>query len=152
FCGCRELPPNKIKQLMQAQCFPASMHELQTAFTVNMLKHFQLHNLELKKAAYNYLGAIHRLTDNSFTMDVPNPYTAFLQVVHMFNYLTLKKWTGQLHGIDAFLPHCPSSNLIVWCPVCPEPGFNSDPNFPKTPNHLRYGNWSRVDLIITYSS
>lgn len=71
FCGCYELPPNKVRQLMRARLFPASTREPQTAFTVNMLKQFQLHNLESKKAAYDYLGAIRRLTDNSFTADIP---------------------------------------------------------------------------------
>ncbi|KAJ7198232.1 hypothetical protein C8J57DRAFT_1262468 [Mycena rebaudengoi] len=33
-----------------------------------------------KKAAYDYLGAIRRLTDKSFTADVPNPYAAFLHL------------------------------------------------------------------------
>ncbi|KAJ7113877.1 hypothetical protein C8R44DRAFT_630668 [Mycena epipterygia] len=137
FCGCYELPPNKVKQLMRARLFPATTREPQTAFTIKMLKEFQLHNLESKKAAYDYLGAIRCLTDNGFTADVPNPYSAFLRVVRVFNFLTLKKRTGQLHGIDAVIPHRPSGNLIVWCPACPEPGFNSDSNCPKTPHHLR---------------
>ncbi|KAJ7679914.1 hypothetical protein B0H17DRAFT_873664, partial [Mycena rosella] len=41
-----------------------------TAFTVNMLKRFQLHNLEPKNAAYDYFGAIRRLSDNTFTADM----------------------------------------------------------------------------------
>ncbi|KAJ7805034.1 hypothetical protein B0H13DRAFT_1930416 [Mycena leptocephala] len=52
------LPPNKLKQLMRARLFPATTREPETAFTVTMLKDFQLHNLESKKAAYDYLGAI----------------------------------------------------------------------------------------------
>ncbi|KAF8195333.1 hypothetical protein K438DRAFT_1587318, partial [Mycena galopus ATCC 62051] len=87
--------------------------------------------------AYDYLGAILRLTDNGFTADVPNPYANFLRVVRVWNYVTLKKRAGQMHGIDRLLPHCPAGNLLVWCPACPEPGFNSDPNCPKTPHHLR---------------
>ncbi|KAJ7652290.1 hypothetical protein B0H17DRAFT_1163665 [Mycena rosella] len=138
FCGCQEQPPNKIKQLMRSRLFPATTRDPHTAFTVNMLKQFQLHNLESKKAAYDYLGAIRRLSDNSFTADVPNPYAAFLCVVRVFNFLTLKKRTGQFHGIDSILSHRPSGNLLVWCPACPEPGFNSDPNCPKTPHDLRY--------------
>jgi hypothetical protein len=67
-----------------------------------------------------------------------NPYAAFLRVVRVFNLLTLRKRTGQLHAIDAMLSHCPKGNLLVWCPACPEPGFNSDPCCPKTPHHLRY--------------
>ncbi|KAJ6570009.1 hypothetical protein B0H10DRAFT_1964849 [Mycena sp. CBHHK59/15] len=144
FCGCRELPANKVKQLMRAGLFPATTREPQTAFTVSMLK--RLHNLESKKAAYDYIGAIRRLTDNSFTADIPNPYAAFLRVVRMFNFLTLKKRTGQLHGIDAVIPHRPSGNLLVWCPARPEPGFNSDPNCPKTPHHLRHLNQSQRTL------
>lgn len=77
FCGCREQPPNKIKQLMRARLFPATTRDPHSAFTVNMLKQFQLHNLESKKAAYDYLGAIRRLTDNSFTADVPASQTKF---------------------------------------------------------------------------
>ncbi len=69
-CGCREMPPNKIRQLMRARLFPATTKDPHTAFTVNMLKEFHLHNLESKKAAYDYLGAIRRLSDNSFTADV----------------------------------------------------------------------------------
>ncbi|KAJ7304705.1 hypothetical protein DFH08DRAFT_825282 [Mycena albidolilacea] len=42
-----------------------------TAFTFSVLKEFSLHNLESKKAAYDYLGALSRLTDNAFTADVP---------------------------------------------------------------------------------
>ncbi|KAJ7136196.1 hypothetical protein C8R46DRAFT_1322335 [Mycena filopes] len=146
FCGCHELPPNKVKQLMQSQLFPATTRGPETAFTFNMLKRFQLHNLESKKAAYDYLGAIRRLTDNAFTADVANPYAAFLRVVRVFNYLTLKKRTGQFHNIDQFLPHRPAGNLLVWCPACPEPGFNSDPNCPTTPAHLRHLNQSQRTL------
>ncbi|KAJ7798689.1 hypothetical protein B0H14DRAFT_3092881 [Mycena olivaceomarginata] len=133
FCGCREQPPDKIGQLMRARLFPATTRDPHSAFTISMLKQFQLHNLESKKAAYDYLGAIRRLTDNSFTADIP---VTFLRVVRVFNFLTLKKRSGQFHGIDVLLPHRPSGNLLVWCPACPEPGFNSDLSCPKTPRYF----------------
>ncbi|KAJ6484788.1 hypothetical protein C8R45DRAFT_1075191 [Mycena sanguinolenta] len=140
FCGCRELPINKPRQLMRSRLFPATVKDPRTVFTFSMLKEFALHNLESKKAAYDYLGAVLRLTDNGFTADVPNPYANFLRVVRVWNYLTLKKRAGQMDGIDLLLPHRPAGNLLVWCPACPEPGFNSDPNCPKTPHHLRHCN------------
>ncbi|KAJ7663720.1 hypothetical protein DFH06DRAFT_986389 [Mycena polygramma] len=146
FCGCKEQPPNKIRQLMRAGLFPATTKDPHTAFTITMLKEFQLHNFESKKAAYDYLGAIRRLSDNSFTADIPNPYAAFLRVVRVFNYLTLKKRSGQFHGIDAVLSHRPAGNLLVWCPACPEPGFNSDPNCPHTPAHMSHLNQSQRTL------
>ncbi|KAJ6474802.1 hypothetical protein C8R45DRAFT_935329 [Mycena sanguinolenta] len=146
FCGCQEMPPHKIRQLMRARLFPATTKDPHTVFTVSVLKEFQLHNLESKKAAYDYLGALRRLSDNAFTADIPNPYSAFLRVVRVFNFLTLKKRTGQFHGIDTILRHRPRGNLLVWCPACPEPGFNSDPNCPSTPAHLSHLNQSQRTL------
>jgi hypothetical protein len=71
FCGCHENPPNKIRQLMRARLFPATIKETKTAFTFTVMKECHLHNLEAKKAAYDYMGALRRLTDNAFTADVP---------------------------------------------------------------------------------
>ncbi|KAJ7443174.1 hypothetical protein B0H11DRAFT_1881567 [Mycena galericulata] len=149
FCGCKKqplLPIDRVRQLMLSRLFPATTKDPRTAFTFSVLKEFSLHNLESKKAAYDYLGAILRLTDNGFTADVPNPYANFLRVVRVWNYLTLKKRSGQMHGIDQLLPYRPAGNLLVWCPACPEPGFNSDPNCPKTPHHLRHCNQSQRTL------
>jgi hypothetical protein len=71
FCGCKELPINKARQLMRFRLFPATAKDPSTAFTFSVLKEFSLHNLESKKAAYDYLGALLHLTDNGFTSDVP---------------------------------------------------------------------------------
>ncbi|KAF7371602.1 CxC2 domain-containing protein [Mycena venus] len=125
---------------MQSRLFPGSTREPRTAYTFTVLKESAMHHLESKRAAYDYLGALMRLTDNSFTADVQNPYENFLRASRVFNYLTLKKRCGQTHGIDQVLPHRPSGNLLVWCPGCPEPGVNSDQNCPHTPHHLRHLN------------
>jgi hypothetical protein len=71
-----------MEQLMQARLFPATTRDTKTAFTVNVLKEFHLHNLESKKAAYDYLGAIRRLTDNAFTADVPVSFTMYCHSNH----------------------------------------------------------------------
>lgn len=55
---------------MRARLFPATTQDPRTAFSFAILKQFHLHNLESKKAAYDYLGALRRLTDNAFTADV----------------------------------------------------------------------------------
>ncbi|KAJ7828326.1 hypothetical protein B0H13DRAFT_2373260 [Mycena leptocephala] len=146
FCGCRELPPNKVRQLMRSRLFPATMKETKTAFTFTLLKQCHLHNLEAKKAAYDYMGALRRLTNNSFTADVPDPYANFLRSIRVWNYLTLHKRSGQMHGIDCLLPHRLEGNLVLYCPACPEPGFNSDPMSAKTPESLRHLNQSQRTL------
>ncbi|KAJ6452204.1 hypothetical protein C8R45DRAFT_847920, partial [Mycena sanguinolenta] len=48
-CGCQEQPTNKLWQLMCSGLFPATASDLHTAFTINILKDFQLHNFESKK-------------------------------------------------------------------------------------------------------
>jgi hypothetical protein len=70
FCGCLS-PDTKVEQLMRAQLFPATMRDPRTAFTFKLLKEFHIHSLESKKAAYGYMGAIQRLTDNAFTAGTP---------------------------------------------------------------------------------
>lgn len=70
FCACLGCS-SKVDQLMCARLFPATTRDPQTAFTFTTLIDFHLHNLESKKAAYDYLGALRRLTDNSFSADVP---------------------------------------------------------------------------------
>ncbi|KAJ6582631.1 hypothetical protein DFH09DRAFT_1439487 [Mycena vulgaris] len=74
YCGCKIQPlspMDKVRQLMRSRLFPATSKDPATAFTFGVLKEFSLHNLESKKAAYDYLGALLRFTDNGFTADVP---------------------------------------------------------------------------------
>ena len=155
FCGCLGAG-GKIKQLMKARLFPATTRDPKTAFTFKVLKEFHLHNLESKKAAYDYLGAIRRLTDNAFMADVlvslihsypekswrdnvaQDPAMNFYRVVRVWRLLILLMHLGQAHGIDNVLLHRRLQNLIVHCPACPEPGFNTEKEGKKTPFHLRY--------------
>jgi CxC2 like cysteine cluster associated with KDZ transposases len=76
FCQCLG-SRSRTKQLMSARLFPATMAQPTTAFSFRLLKEFHIHSLESKKAAYDYIGAIRRLTDNAFTPKVP-VYTIFL--------------------------------------------------------------------------
>jgi CxC2 like cysteine cluster associated with KDZ transposases len=155
YCGCVG-SGEKFKQLTRARLFPATTRDPRTAFTFSVLKQFHLHNLESKKSAYDYLGALRRLSDNAFTADVPvsiqcmiishplwliqfrqNPYATFLRVVRVWRLIVVMMRLGQAFGIDNILTHRPPGNLVLYCPSCPEPGFNVPENSPKTPNHLR---------------
>src|SRR5262245_4669702 len=69
FCGCIG-SGERFEQLARARLFPGTTRDPRTAFTFTVLKEFHLHNLESKKAAYDYLGALRRLSDNVFTADV----------------------------------------------------------------------------------
>lgn len=76
-CGCLGAG-SKVDQLMRARLFPATTRDTKSAFTFKVLKDFHIHNLESKEAAFDYLGAIRRLTDNVFTADVPVSFKMLL--------------------------------------------------------------------------
>jgi hypothetical protein len=58
--------------------------------------------------------------------------------MRFWRVLIATKRLGQAHNIDPLLPHRPPRNLMVHCPVCPEPGVNMENGWDKTPDHLRF--------------
>ncbi|KAJ7213665.1 hypothetical protein C8J57DRAFT_1029924, partial [Mycena rebaudengoi] len=95
---------------------------------------------------YDYLGSLRRLTDNSFTASVPDMYENFIRASHMWSYLTATKRLGQAHGIDKLLVFRPDGNLQLYCPACPEAGFNCDEKLRDVPNHLKHLNQQQDTL------
>jgi hypothetical protein len=69
FCACVGAG-NRRQQLLKAQLFPATVDQPVTAFTFNVLHEYHIHSLESKQAAYSYMRALQRLTNNTFTDDV----------------------------------------------------------------------------------
>jgi hypothetical protein len=68
FCGHQD--NNRVTQLMDARLFPSTFTTPASAFTFQVLKEFQIHSLESKVAAFDYVGSLRRLTDNAFPADV----------------------------------------------------------------------------------
>lgn len=62
--------PNYVEQLMQARLFPATVKVPRTMMTFQSLDEFNEHHLASKKAAYDYIAALRRLTDGAFTPEV----------------------------------------------------------------------------------
>lgn len=69
FCGCHG-KPDRVDQLLDFGFFPATIKRPTMAFSFSMLHQFHIHHLESKLSAYDYIGALRRLTDNVFTRDV----------------------------------------------------------------------------------
>ncbi|KAJ6467656.1 hypothetical protein C8R47DRAFT_1056068 [Mycena vitilis] len=137
---------DKVAQLLDARLFPCTMLDPKSAITFECLKTFQMLSLEATTAAYNYVGALCLLTDNSFVETVPDMYENFVRVAHEWGYLTMKKRLGQELGIDTVIPNRPKGNLVLYCPSCPEPGFNNDPKMGPLPPHMRHLNQQRTTL------
>lgn len=69
FCHCPGAD-DKVGQLLCHRLFPATLGHPRSAFTFQLLHNFHLHHLESKATKYDYMGALRRLTDNTFTNDV----------------------------------------------------------------------------------
>ncbi|CAA7271018.1 unnamed protein product [Cyclocybe aegerita] len=121
FCGC----PGALErpfQLLKHCLFPATLRQPKTAFTFRTLKTFHILHLESKVATYDFIGSLRRLTDNMFAHKIP------------------------VHSIDVLLPNCPAGNLLVYCPACPEPEVNMEPNWQKTLIEYRHLNQTQHTL------
>ncbi|KAJ3792282.1 hypothetical protein GGU11DRAFT_862061 [Lentinula aff. detonsa] len=140
FCGCRD--SNKWQQLMDANLFPATVAEPQTAFSFRTLRHWQLITLQSKITAYDYVRALRRQTDNVFTGNVPDVYKQFQFVSRIWPLLEAEKRFGGVYGnhMNKLYPCRPQDNVMVYCPACPKAGINMEPNWDKTPPELRHLN------------
>lgn len=65
-------------------------------------------------------------------------YENFMRCAHWWGVLTTRIRLGQEHGIDKILVRRPAGNTVVYCPMCPEPGFNMDEKMGLLPPELRY--------------
>ncbi|THU85187.1 hypothetical protein K435DRAFT_869548 [Dendrothele bispora CBS 962.96] len=137
FCGCFT-GGNRTKQLMQAHLFPGSAAEPISAFSFSVLKEYDLHTLQAKFGAYDYCFSLRRLTDNIFTHLVNDPYQTFMRVARFWRYMDLRIRVGQEHGISRFFSHRPHGFLMLYCPVCSNPGVNMLGEWWRTPRFLRH--------------
>jgi hypothetical protein len=69
FCCCSE-PGDHATQLLEAGLFPATTSQCETAFTFSLLKHFQMHNIQTKANAFDWILSLRRLTDNISTYTI----------------------------------------------------------------------------------
>ncbi|KAJ3833393.1 hypothetical protein F5878DRAFT_699884 [Lentinula raphanica] len=143
FCNCGQ--GSRVQQLMRARLFPASLLEPETAFTFTVLREYDIHSLQAKIPAYDYLLSLRRLTDNVHTHRVNDPYQIFMLVARIWRYLKTRIRTGEIFNInEVHFPHRPAHSLILYCPVCPDPAINMVGEWWKTPDRYRH-------LIMMYS-
>ncbi|KAF9037448.1 hypothetical protein BJ165DRAFT_1532135 [Panaeolus papilionaceus] len=61
-------------------------------------------------------------------------------VMQVWRLLMMTIWLGQAHGIDAELVHHQLNNMLVHCPLCPEPHVNMDESWQNLLSSLRHLN------------
>ncbi|KAJ7595288.1 hypothetical protein C8J56DRAFT_1115038 [Mycena floridula] len=123
FCMCKDAV-SESDQLFHAQLFPGTLTLPQTAFTFDVLNQFHIHTNESKKAAYDFHGALQRLTDNVFPDNVTDHYRSFQRITRLHRVLAGERRAGLAHGMQELVPESRSDSIVLHCTACPEPGFN----------------------------
>lgn len=76
FCGHFKQKPgekivDRVAQLLRAGLFPCSFSEPKSAIAFSTLRQFEILSAESKVSAFDYCGALRRLSNNAFTAEVP---------------------------------------------------------------------------------
>lgn len=71
FCDCPDNTSSRLDQLLQAQLFPATITDPQSAFTFALLKQFRMHNYQSKCGAFDYMKSFRRFTNNVINRKTP---------------------------------------------------------------------------------
>lgn len=70
FCQCDGPSPDQVKQLMEAQFFPATLVCPAMAFSFRLLRQIQLLHVECATNIHDMAGVLARLTDNKYYLRV----------------------------------------------------------------------------------
>ncbi|KAI0643312.1 hypothetical protein C8Q79DRAFT_915187, partial [Trametes meyenii] len=131
--GAREQLYDDAYQLLERGLFPASWKEPRSAFTLSLMKSFNLLSLQTHCSAQDFYQYLRRMTDN-VAPDSVNPqdrYRELGQAAREFAFLRQCRRAGENPG-QTLQP----GSLAVLCPCCPQPGLNMrsqwehrDPNY-----------------------
>ncbi|KAJ3991059.1 hypothetical protein F5050DRAFT_1716396, partial [Lentinula boryana] len=116
FCGCPD-HLSKWHQLFHAGLLPATVKDPQSAFTLNLLRQWDLFNLQSKITAI----------------------WPWIQMEKRFGGLY-----GD--GMTECFPHRPKDNVMNFCPVCPDADVNMEDGWECAPSHLCHIHSSHITI------
>ena len=131
-CQCRG-EHHIILDLVASNLVPTSFTKIRTLFTVQVLDHFRLCNLELKASAYQFYQLIWRVTLLMRPAEVVNIYHELRRMSRLWHWMKRLKWAG--YGHNQKNPLNPElGSLANFCPACPQVGINIPDNWKDDEN------------------
>jgi hypothetical protein len=112
---------------------PTSFNRIHTFFTMQVLDHFWLCNLELKVSAYQFYQLIWHTTSLMRPAQVVNLYHELHQMSQLWHWMKRLKWEGYDHNKKDPLNPDPGS-LVNYCPACPQVSTNIPENWKDNVN------------------
>lgn len=121
-CQCRRA--NTVAEdLAACRLLPASFSNIRTVFSMEVLDHFRLCNLELKASAYQFYQLLRRLTRPMEPAQAVNLYDEFRRMSRIWRWMKKLKWAGYGHKRGDPM-NVEAGKLANYCAACPQPGIN----------------------------
>ena len=127
--GCNELPID----LATCRLLPASFQHIRTLFSMQLLDHFRLANLEMKASAYQFYQLLRRITLPMAPSQVVDLYNEFRRMSRLWRWMKKLKWSGFGHN-NRRVDDVQDGELAIYCPSCPQPNINIPADWKDDPN------------------
>ncbi|KAF7310200.1 CxC2 domain-containing protein [Mycena indigotica] len=112
-----------LSQLLDNAWYPATTIEPATCATFRVLDLFRTLKVVGNMNAHDFVGSLERLSNATFTEQLPDRYKAFGRMSRQYDFLMRAKRAGRGHAMDG-LATTPAGGLAVRCWACPDPERN----------------------------
>jgi len=124
----------------------ATMTEIQTLFTMDVLDDHRQTNLDCKSSTYAYHLKLRRKTNLTNPMQVPTVYTLLRRLGRQHRLLKKLLWSGcVICGVKPVL-----GDLSVFCTACPQPGINLPGSYLNDPVQYMFV-FNNVPIMLTWN-
>ncbi|SJL02890.1 uncharacterized protein ARMOST_06231 [Armillaria ostoyae] len=86
---------------------------------------------------HDMVGAWQRLSDNKYYASTSDMMKQICCVFHIWNLMKAEQRSGVLHKFEELIKHRCAKNLMVFCPACPEVGWNLEVGSEGIPYNMR---------------
>ncbi|KAF9030906.1 hypothetical protein BJ165DRAFT_1535567 [Panaeolus papilionaceus] len=128
YCKCQPNTAPRYRQLLRERLFPASLRQIRTVFTFEVLDTFHSLNLDGKITSYNYYYHILQKTDFLELREQPSQLNNFNRAIRIWRHMMGLKRTGCAHSLSGALG-TELGGTLVECPLCPHPEKNLPGNW-----------------------
>ncbi|KIJ44557.1 hypothetical protein M422DRAFT_47290 [Sphaerobolus stellatus SS14] len=111
-------------------------HESSNSSHFNLLRNFDILQLQSKLSAYDFYKALEQITENASMESNADRYMPFSCVAHRWTHLKMLKCGG--YGDCMSFKDIPDGGLAVLCPACPQPEWNLPVNWKDAPPEQKW--------------
>ncbi|KAG2004567.1 hypothetical protein CC2G_003113 [Coprinopsis cinerea AmutBmut pab1-1] len=122
------------EQYLIAGLYPSTYKSVETVFTFQLLRDYNLAVLECCTSAGEYFSKLRRLTNPDFPDAVPNRHRELLRAARQFRHLQELVRFGYTTREAASKP----GSMALFCAACPQPDVNLEENWEQDKKQWKF--------------